>query len=168
MSNVRTALHYHVFVWVVLVVLFAADRVTKFLALHTLSRDGVFAYDHALGFILERNQGIAFSIPLPVYVIAAVVFCVVVYLVWLMQQASARGELPVLWGAGFIVAGALANAFDRIRFGYVIDFIRLTRWPTFNLADVFIIIGVSILIGFYLFKSTSYARSAAHGNDRRD
>jgi signal peptidase II len=168
MSNVRTALHYHIFVWVVLVIFFIADRVTKFLALYVLSRDGVFAYDHALGFFLERNRGIAFSLPLPGYIIGIVVLGVVVYLVWLMKESQSRAEYPVVWGAGFMIVGALANACDRIRFGYVIDFIRLTRWPTFNLADVYISIGVSILIGFYLFKSNPYARSTAHSNDRRN
>jgi len=168
MSNVRTALHYHVFVWAVLIILFVADRVTKMLALNVLPQDGVFVYDHALGFFLERNQGIAFSFPLPVYVIGIVVFGIVVYLVWLMKKAQSRAEYPIMWGAGFMIVGALANMFDRIRFGYVIDFIRLTRWPTFNLADVYISIGVGILIGFYLFKSKLYARPTPHGNDRRD
>jgi len=168
MSRVRTALHYSFLVWAVLVVLFLFDRVTKFFALNRLAPDGRFLSDHALGFFLEKNQGIAFSLFLPPPLIMGIVLFVVAYLVWVMWRAHIRKEHLVYWGAGLMIIGALANAFDRIRYGYVIDFIRLTRWPTFNLADVYVIIGVSILIGFYLFKKNSYARPTAHGNDRRN
>jgi signal peptidase II len=48
---------------------------------------------------------------------------------------------------GFILGGALGNLLDRIRFGYVLDFLNLTFLPTiFNLADVFIIVGGALMI----------------------
>ncbi|MBC6414802.1 MAG: signal peptidase II [Bdellovibrionales bacterium] len=54
----------------------------------------------------------------------------------------------------FILGGALGNYFDRLRLGYVVDFLDLYigtwHWPTFNFADSFIVIGVSILSFFYI------------------
>lgn len=47
---------------------------------------------------------------------------------------------------GFILSGTLGNLTDRLRFGYVIDFIDLRVWPVFNIADSFITLGVGILI----------------------
>ena len=62
-----------------------------------------------------------------------------------------RWEQQILvWGLSFIAAGAVGNFIDRIRFGYVIDFIvwKYTnefRWPTFNIADAFICVGVALM-----------------------
>ena len=46
----------------------------------------------------------------------------------------------------FILAGAISNFADRAVFGCVIDFIDLKIWPIFNLADIFITIGVIMLV----------------------
>jgi len=153
----------------VLTCFFIADRVLKFIALEKLPDGGIFLLrNQTLGLIIEKNQGIAFSFPLPQFAIGGIVLVVVGYLISVMLRAFRHHEYVVVWGSGLMIVGAVANAFDRIRFGHVIDFIRLTRWPTFNLADVYIIFGVSILIGFYLFKKKFYARPTAHGNDRRN
>lgn len=169
MFHVRTALHYYKVVWVLLACLFVVDRASKLIAVEKIPTTGTFALpNQSLGFIVEKNQGIAFSFPLPQFVIIGVVTVIVAYLVFVMLRAAHLHEHAIVWGSGLIIVGAIANACDRIRFGYVIDFIRLTRWPTFNLADTYIIIGVSILIGFYLFTNKFYARPTAHGNDRRN
>lgn len=46
----------------------------------------------------------------------------------------------------FIAGGALGNLTDRLRYGYVIDFIDLRVWPVFNIADSFITVGTLMLI----------------------
>ena len=50
----------------------------------------------------------------------------------------------------FILGGAIGNYFDRIKYGYVVDFISLHAydfyWPTFNIADSFISIGAIIFL----------------------
>ena len=60
------------------------------------------------------------------------------------------------WGFILIIAGALANILDRFINGYVIDFIYIHYkqfyWPAFNFADIYISIGISILI-LNLFKN---------------
>ena len=47
-----------------------------------------------------------------------------------------------------ILAGAVSNIIDRIRFGCVVDFIDLKFWPIFNLADVYITIGILLFLIF--------------------
>ena len=51
-------------------------------------------------------------------------------------------------GYGFILSGALGNGLDRFLFGYVVDFLdfRLINFPVFNLADVFINVGIIFLL----------------------
>jgi len=81
-------------------------------------------------------------------------FVIVSLLAVLMILFILRGVLPdqrlMIWGLSFIASGAIGNFIDRIRFGYVIDFIvwKYTdayRWPTFNIADALICIGVGLM-----------------------
>lgn len=52
---------------------------------------------------------------------------------------------------GLQMGGALGNLFDRVRYGYVVDFFDLTVWPVFNVADSAICVGVALLAWNLLF-----------------
>jgi signal peptidase II len=52
-------------------------------------------------------------------------------------------------GFVFALAGALGNLLDRVVHGYVVDFIRVPHWPVFNLADIWITVGVGLLVLAY-------------------
>jgi signal peptidase II len=47
---------------------------------------------------------------------------------------------------GLVIGGSVSNLIDRVRLGHVTDFLDLTYWPAFNLADSFIVIGVAALL----------------------
>ena len=57
---------------------------------------------------------------------------------------------------GLLIGGAIGNLVDRLRFGYVIDFIDLgignARWFTYNLADAFITVGAIFLLAHEVFR----------------
>ena len=55
-------------------------------------------------------------------------------------------------GLIFIIAGTVANLVDRIVHGHVVDFIDFKIWPVFNFADVFIFVGV-VLVVYKIVKS---------------
>jgi len=55
---------------------------------------------------------------------------------------------------GMQLGGALGNMLDRVRFGHVFDFVDLTFWPVFNIADSAIVVGVGIL-AYHLLMSPS-------------
>lgn len=60
-----------------------------------------------------------------------------------------RQPIPALWhtvALGAIVGGAVGNLLDRLRFGYVVDFIAVGPWPNFNIADSAITLGVIGLV----------------------
>ena len=69
----------------------------------------------------------------------------------ILQESQNRFQILAL---AFILGGALGNYMDRLRLGYVVDFIdwyvKDWHWPTFNVADSFIVVGVSILFYFYM------------------
>jgi signal peptidase II len=45
-----------------------------------------------------------------------------------------------------VAAGAIGNSLDRLRSGYVVDFIHLEHWPVFNVADALIVVGIFVLL----------------------
>ena len=71
-----------------------------------------------------------------------------VLLVWLRRMASRPRYLPV--AVVCTLSGALGNTLDRVRYGYVIDFIDVHwegwHWPAFNVADALICLGVFLLL----------------------
>lgn len=93
----------------------------------------VFNTGAAFGFLKDRR--VVFII-LSVLAIAALI-----YYAW--KSGGAGYSLPL--SSGLIVGGALGNLFDRIKFGYVIDFLDFRVWPVFNAADSAITVGVAIL-----------------------
>ena len=78
---------------------------------------------------------------------------------------SLRGDgvwLHVL--LGFVLGGTLGNFVDRLRFGRVTDFISMgfgdTRFPTYNLADASLTLGITALIVVLVFRDPARSRSA--------
>jgi signal peptidase II len=76
--------------------------------------------------------------------IAAVVFIVSLY-----RKLEPR-QWALKWGLPLVLGGAIGNLVDRIRYGHVIDFIRVRvtetfTWPTFNVADIAIVAGVGLM-----------------------
>ena len=71
----------------------------------------------------------------------------VLVILWMLRELSTpAGPRPALsWGYALILGGAAGNLLDRLRLGYVIDFIDLRVWPVFNLADSAITIGMARL-----------------------
>lgn len=70
-------------------------------------------------------------------------------MVWIAQLDSLATRVEMM-GFSLILAGALGNCVDRIRFGHVIDFIdvyiSIYHWPVFNLADSAICVGGALLL----------------------
>ncbi len=55
---------------------------------------------------------------------------------------------------GLVLGGTVGNLIDRLRFGYVTDFIDFRIWPTFNVADSAVTIGI-IIIAYTVLRSTA-------------
>lgn len=100
---------------------------------------GLVRLDYTLNtgaaFGMLRSGGLLFAI------IAATVSAGILFY---YRRVTSSGLL-VRAGLGLILGGAVGNLIDRIRLGYVVDFIDLRWWPVFNLADSAIVVGVSLL-----------------------
>ncbi len=93
-----------------------------------------------------RNRGVAFGF-LPGDPVAVTLVIALALLALLVYFALHRTR-PLIWlPTGMLFGGALGNVIDRLRAGYVTDFVKLPLgWPPFNLADVSITLGVLILL----------------------
>lgn len=134
---------------------FAVDRLSK------VAVGDRFAYgaDHRLLGPLflthTTNSGIAFELfPTRTGFVAFVGLIAVAAMVVFFARVG--GEDPRLAPAfGLLAGGTLGNLLDRLRFGRVTDFVELRFWPAFNLADVFIVSGVTVLMLILLARDKS-------------
>ncbi|TYB91476.1 MAG: signal peptidase II [Kosmotoga sp.] len=130
-----------------------ADQITKNIAesnLEYFNRVDLFSW--FFGFRYVHNEGIGFGmldfLPIEfIYSLSAGISLVILVLAIIYKNVLTKYENLFL---GFIIGGALGNNIDRIRFGYVVDFLEFPYWPVFNLADTFIVIGAALLLfSFY-------------------
>ena len=109
----------------------------------------------AWGLLSDENEAVRKPFFLAVS-IAAIVF------IFSLYRKLAPTQLALKWGLPLVLGGALGNLIDRIRYGHVIDFIDVRanvirslnslftqgasdHWPTFNIADVAIVVGVGLM-----------------------
>jgi signal peptidase II len=129
----------------------APDQLTKYIVTSRLQLDdavhvvGPFWIHHV------QNSGIAFGLfaSATVVVILLTAIAVSAMLVFFGRSGARHPILPV--ALGLVIGGSLSNLLDRVRLGYVTDFLDLRYWPAFNLADSFIVIGVLVLLAALVF-----------------
>jgi signal peptidase II len=122
-----------------------ADQVTKRAIEHRLALDETHHVLPGLTITHVRNSGIAFGIfPGRLGIVSILTAAAVV---WMLVHFARSGSRHVLFpvALGLLVGGSVSNLADRVRQGHVTDFIHISHWPTFNLADSFIVIGVALL-----------------------
>lgn len=101
-----------------------------------------------------KNPGAAFNI-LQSYPILLIVVTVIVFvLVWINRRLIAEYSRIFQVGVAVALGGALGNFIDRVRQGYVVDFIDIYIWPVFNVADTAIVCGVGLIILGLLFQDS--------------
>nr|CRH04962.1 Lipoprotein signal peptidase(Signal peptidase II) [Candidatus Magnetococcus massalia] len=129
------------------------DQLTKVWAESALQGRQIILVENYADFTLVHNLGAAFGmftdlapfwrqgLLISVAVVASVI------ILWMLKSSTSRYSALAL---GMIMGGALGNLLDRVRLGWVIDFIHLhwhdLSWPVFNIADTTITIGVGMIL----------------------
>jgi len=103
-----------------------------------------------LAFEYVENTGVAFGMLAGRPGLVSIFAIAVAALLLVVLGALLRADLsrsPVMQAAvGAVLGGAIGNLIDRLRVGYVIDFIAVGAWPKFNIADSAITVGVAVMV----------------------
>ncbi len=139
-----------------IVVLTELDQITKALAeARLLGKPDFKIIGDAFVFSYLRNSGAAWGM-LSGRINLFLVFTVIVMLIVtyvIINLPATRKYMPLLITCTLLVSGAVGNFIDRVRFGYVRDFIyfKLINFPVFNVADCYVTVSVALLIILILF-----------------
>ena len=139
-----------------LAILFASTLVgcdlgTKEVARRGLVGSPIRVVDGLFDLRYTENRDVAFSalrlIPESVRrpLVLSLQAAVAAAIVFLLARRKFQGTLEQL-GLLLVLGGAVGNLVDRGLRGYVVDFLHLHGWPIFNLADVYIVVGVGLLV----------------------
>ncbi len=126
--------------------LLVLESIIKYTLVNKIPVQGFYLFKPVIQFIYTPNYNIAFSIPLPAVIIYFLVISALIFLCFLWWHQLWNDNLKLLLASSLIISGALSNLIDRFALGYVVDYINLTIWPIFNLADCMIVTGIIIYI----------------------
>lgn len=129
----------------------AADQIIKYsLILHL--KFGETIAGSLFDITLVKNTGTAFGLFTNQNVLFVILGIIFVILLSIFFFKFKKKEFLFKFCFIFILSGALSNLFDRLRLGYVVDYIDLRFWPVFNIADSAITVGAATLVILILIK----------------
>ena len=148
---------------------FVIDQMTKAWAQQSLRKNGDMpVIGGFLNFAYATNTGVAFSMlddngdagRWGLSAVGVIAGTLVLYYFWRTPKTEDR----VLGSLALLLAGIAGNVVDRVRLGYVIDFIDVQfgdwHYPTFNVADMAIVIGAGLMIiDIFVSKNPDAAKS---------
>jgi signal peptidase II len=130
---------------VVAVATVAADQAVKAIVRGSIAPTETVDLVPGVHLVNVRNSGVAFSVLSGGGVLPLLIGLIAVGA--LLAFFATHLRRPLVWlPTGLLLGGAAGNLLDRLREGYVTDFIKLPHWPAFNVADIAITFGVLALI----------------------
>ena len=152
-------LNKNIFNFLFIFLIFVIDRITKIIIIKLSEPTGelIISVNSFLNLNLIWNDGIAFGLfsfkeDMLYNLLTFIILIIILILIWLMLRSKNLEKL----GFSMIIGGAIGNLFDRIYYSAVPDFIDIYmnnfHWFIFNVADIFISIGVILLIVLEIFS----------------
>ncbi|AZL16018.1 signal peptidase II [Rickettsiales endosymbiont of Stachyamoeba lipophora] len=140
-------------VFIIILITLSLDLASKELVFEYFKSFSIYEVNIFPGFNLAyvKNYGISFGLfqapGLGKFIFPTIALAISLYLLWLVKNTQDKLQV---FAFSLIIGGALGNIIDRIVCGYVRDFLDFYidkyHWPSFNLADSFVCIGVSLII----------------------
>ena len=132
----------------------AADQFTKSMIRSYAEGETIFQAG-ILRIVHVTNTGAAFGSLQDKSFFLTIVACVGVFLVLavtflLSRRLPSMNTIPDKLILGLILGGTIGNLIDRLRIGHVTDFISISIWPTFNVADSALVVGVILFTWRFL------------------
>lgn len=164
---------YLTYIWIVLF-LVVLDQLTK-IYIHTQFQLGesIPVIRNFFNITYVRNTGAAFGILSDSHETFRHIFflavpLIAVIIIFMMLRSTPDNDKWQIWALSGIAGGALGNYIDRLRFGYVVDFLdfhfrEIYSYPAFNIADSAIVCGV-IILGLLIVRDIRQEKAARTNN----
>ena len=141
---------------IAVVILILLDQGTKFWALASLKPiHNVTLVEGFMDLTFVENRGVAFGMfSGQRWFILLLTGIIAVGLIWFYKAMPKKKEyFPLRVSLVMVLSGAIGNIIDRLFRGYVVDFFEFTffEWPVFNVADIYVVVGVTLLALMILF-----------------
>ncbi len=129
----------------------ALDEFAKNVALRTLPPDSALVNPGLLSLAVHKNYGVAFDIPFRLPIVVGLTLIILAFL-FRMAYRHWKTSPQVTAAATIVILGAAGNLFDRLVYGFTVDYLILFGRSAINLSDTLIVIGVFtiLLSGKYL------------------
>ena len=141
---------------IAVIFLIALDQGTKLWALGSLKPiHSVTVAEGLLDLTFVENRGVAFGMLSGqrwlILLLTVVIACGMI--VFYLRLPRERKYTPLRAAILLVLAGAVGNIIDRLFRGYVVDFFEFTffEWPVFNVADIYVVVGVILLLFMMIF-----------------
>lgn len=142
MRTVSSRIYWHL---VPIAVLVVVDEWLKYLGLQRLPVEGSLVDPGILEFAIHKNLGVAFNIPFRLEFIVLVSILIGLGLIHIAYK-NRRSHPEITFACVVIVLGALGNLYDRLVYGFTVDYIILFSRSAINLSDIVIVAGVIALL----------------------
>lgn len=158
----------HISCMIMIILIVAFDQITKYFASLKLADGSVAKFiPGVVQFKYAENTGMAFSMLSGarwVFIALTVVVCVGVFYYLFSNRCK---SLWLYWSLGVILSGGIGNLIDRIRFGYVVDFIEpiFVNFAIFNIADCAVTCGAVVLVGYLLYDAFKDVKKPKENSD---
>lgn len=141
------------YIFLTATLVFVADRLSKYVAVNSLAAgESIRVIPGVFHITLVLNSGAAFGL-LKNWAVFFILFSLLAIALIILFIANSSGmSLMLATSLALILGGAAGNLVDRLKFGYVIDFLDFRIWPVFNIADSAISIGIVLLAAALIFK----------------
>jgi signal peptidase II len=135
------------------------DQVTKYLVRANLSLGESVPEEGPFRITYVTNTGAAFGIlqGQTLFLMVTTFLGLAAIVLYFLYPPMEHGVLRL--ALGLQLGGAVGNLADRVRLGKVTDFIDVGPWPAFNVADSSIVVGVAIIVGFFLLAESRHQRA---------
>ena len=145
---------------ILLTLLIFLDFFSKYIVVTNIFQNQFIKINEYLDIVYVKNFGVSFGLfsnTVPFWVLVIIGIIIILFIFYLMIKSDKKLEKLSYF---IILAGAISNISDRAINGYVIDFLSLHYnnfyWPAFNLADIYITVGIIMLLSSFFIKSEKY------------
>lgn len=139
--------------YLIALILLFVDQFSKYIIRQNMSlAESIPVIKSIFHITYVENMGIAFGLFPQGHSLFIVISLIIILGIIFFERKKVIKSLKERFCLGLILGGALGNLIDRLRFGFVIDFLDFRIWPVFNLADSGVCIGGILMVFFLLRK----------------